>query len=197
MTTPTRHDPLLRLAADLARAEQSEVSLPDAAVLATVGADGRPSARVILMKSVTAQEAVFYTNYQSRKAIELAANPHAALCIHWKSLGVQVRLAGRCTRLSAAESDAYFDTRPLGRQLGALASDQSRPLESREVLEQRYRTLLQQHRDEPPQRPPHWGGYRLRPDTIEFWTHRENRLHERVLYRRGPDDGWTTSLLYP
>jgi pyridoxamine 5'-phosphate oxidase len=189
-------DPIVRFNEALKRAETSEPDVPNAMALATADARGRPSVRMVLLKGADERGFVFYTNYESKKGRELADNPHAALCFHWKSLGEQVRVEGRIERVTAAENDAYFASRPLKSQLAAIASDQSQELESRELLEQRFSELVARYGDEPAPRPETWGGYRLVPERIEFWYHEDDRLHRRVLYERVAD-GWTTSLLYP
>jgi pyridoxamine 5'-phosphate oxidase len=161
----------------------------EAIALITAAPDGRPSARMVLLRHVDDHSFGWYTNYQSRKGRELLANPHAALLWYCEPLGRQIRVEGDVAMMSASESDAYFDARPRGHQVGAHASAQSEPLESRALLEERVRELevLYAHRDVP--RPTHWGGYRLQPSCFEFWQHREDRLHDRVIYT--PDaDGW-------
>jgi pyridoxamine 5'-phosphate oxidase len=178
--------------------ERAEAHQIDTApmTLATTDLAGQPSARVVLLRGVDARGFVFFTNYNSRKGRELDANPKAALCMHWAALDEQVRIEGRVERLPAAESDAYFDGRPRGSQLGAWASDQSEPLASREVLEARYREIEQRFDDQPVTRPPFWGGYRLLPHRIEFWYGRPDRLHDRVEYVRSGDT-WVIARLYP
>ena len=161
----------------------------EAIALITAAPDGRPSARMVLLRHVDEHSFGWYTNYKSRKGRELLANPHAALLWYCEPLGRQIRVEGDVAMMSATESDAYFDARPRGHQVGAHASAQSEPLESREFLEERVRELevFYAHRDVP--RPTHWGGYRLQPSYFEFWQHREDRLHDRVIYI--PDaDGW-------
>jgi pyridoxamine 5'-phosphate oxidase len=189
-------EPLERFAAWFADAEQAGVDVPEAMTLATATADGVPSARMVLLKSADEDGFVFYTGYVSRKATELDENPRAALVLYWQRLGKQVRVEGRVERVSAAESAAYFATRPRGSQLAAWASQQSRPLSSREDLERRYAELENEYEGREVPLPPHWGGYRLRPDAIEFWEHRENRLHDRIRYTRARE-GWQAELLCP
>jgi pyridoxamine 5'-phosphate oxidase len=192
----TDADPIALFRDALARAEQSEPDVPTACVLATADARGRPSARVVLLRGVDERGFCFYTSYESRKARELAENPRAALCFHWKSLREQVRVEGTIERVSAAESDAYFASRPQPSQLAAIASQQSAPLPGRDVLERRYQQLRAEHGEALPPRPDGWGGYRLLPERIEFWHHGDHRLHHRVLYERH-GDGWRSGLLYP
>jgi len=171
--------------------------LPDAMTLATATKGGKPSARMVLLKQVDDQGFVFYTNYRSSKAVELEENPHAALVFYWTQLDRQVRVEGSVTHVSAAESDEYFKTRPRESQIGALASPQSEVVESREVLEKSFRQLDELYRDRPVDRPAHWGGYRLKPERIEFWQNRTGRLHDRILYELQADGSWTISRLAP
>lgn len=168
----------------------------NAMTLATVGADGRPAARIVLLKGQDARGFSFFTNYESRKAEDLAANPFASLLFFWIPLERQVRIEGRVERVSAAESDEYYAKRPLGSRIGAWASDQSREVANRQVLETREHEARARFGDSPP-RPPHWGGYRLVPDTFEFWQGRSSRLHDRLRYRSDGAGGWTISRLAP
>lgn len=172
------------------------LALPNAMALATVGADGRPAARVVLLKGIEDGGFVFYTNYDSRKGREIAAHAHAALVFHWAPLERQVRVEGRVERVSAAASDAYFGTRPLGSRHSAIASPQSTVVPDRAWLEAESRAVAQCHPDAPP-RPAHWGGYRLSPDTIEFWQGRSDRLHDRLAYRRQGGNAWLIERLAP
>ena len=171
--------------------------LPESMTLATATPDGKPSARVVLLKQVDSDGFVFYTNYRSAKAKELDENPQAALVFYWVGLDRQIRVEGRVERVSAAESDEYFKTRPRESQLGALASPQSEVIASREVLAERLRELESEYRDRAVERPPHWGGYRLKPDRIEFWENRPGRLHDRVAYDLQADGSWTIKRLAP
>ncbi|HEX5476005.1 MAG TPA: pyridoxamine 5'-phosphate oxidase [Vicinamibacterales bacterium] len=164
--------------------------------LATADAGGRPSVRMVLIRHVDARGFVFHTNYDSRKAADLASNPRAALCFHWVALEEQIRVEGAVERLEAAESDAYFATRARGSQIGAWASAQSAELPSRETLQDRVREAAQRFEGHPVPRPAFWGGFRLIPDRIEFWTGRPDRLHERVVFVRDRDT-WRRVVLYP
>ena len=184
-------DPLRQFEAWFAEAQDAGVRVPEAMAVATATADGAPSVRMVLLKDVDQRGFVFFTNYESRKGIELEANPRAALLFHWEALGRQVRVEGSVERVSAAESDAYFSSRPVGSRLGAIASKQSRPLADREELERAVEALPE---DAP--RPDSWGGYRVRPERYEFWQHRENRLHDRSAYER-EGTAWAMQRLYP
>lgn len=189
-------DPLTTWRNWLAEAEQSEPTDPTAAALATATAGGVPSVRMVLVRGSDERGFVFYTNLGSRKAEELAANPHAALCVHWKSLQRQVRMEGRVEPVSAEEADAYFASRPRESRIGAWASKQSQPMRGRFELEKRVaETVLRFPLGEVP-RPPFWSGFRLRHDRVEFWQQRPFRLHERIVHLRDGDD-WRTEQLYP
>lgn len=189
-------DPHALFEAWLAEARTAEPNNPGAMTLATVGADGRPSARMVLLKGHDERGFIFYTNLESRKGTELAQFPWAALCIHWKSLRRQVRIEGATEPVSKAEADAYFVTRSRDSQLGAWASDQSRPLASRDLFEARYDSAKARFQGRDVPRPPYWSGFRVVPHMIEFWTDRAHRLHERRLFSLG-ESGWTENLLYP
>ena len=189
-------DPLALFDAWFAEARGSEPNDPEAMALATADAAGAPSVRIVLLKGHGPDGFVFYTNQRSRKGAELAANPRAALLFHWKSLRRQVRIEGPVEGVSEAEGDAYFASRARDSQLGAWASDQSQPLDSRTTFEQRFEEMKRKYEGQDVPRPPHWGGYRVVPESIEFWTDRPHRLHERRLFTRS-GDGWTEGLLYP
>ncbi|MGH8161235.1 MAG: pyridoxamine 5'-phosphate oxidase [Gammaproteobacteria bacterium] len=170
---------------------------PDAMSLATADARGKPSVRTVLLKEATVRGFVFYTNYESHKGQDLAANPRAALCLFWRSLHRQVIVEGTVARLTAAESDAYFANRSRRAQLGAWASTQSQPLASRAELDARLDSLERKHAGGKVPRPPHWGGFRLAPDLIEFWAPGDGRLNERERYCLGADGCWTVGLVNP
>ena len=179
-----------------AEAQASEPNDSNAMALATADTAGRPSARIVLLKGHGPEGFVFYTNQQSRKADELRASPHAALLFHWKTLRRQVRIEGVVSVVSDELADAYFATRARDSQLGAWASEQSRPLDRRETFEHRFDEMKARFEGRDVPRPPHWGGYRLAPSAIEFWEDRQFRLHERRLFTR-TDEGWSEGLLYP
>lgn len=182
----------------LARAIAAGEPEPTAMGLATADAAGRPSLRVVLLKHLDRDGFVFYTNTESDKGRQLAANPQAAICVHWKHLDlqVQVRAEGEIEPVTAAEADAYFASRPRGSQIGAWASQQSRPLASRDELERRIGAVERRFDGQEVERPSHWSGYRLRPDRVEFWHGREFRLHDRFVYRLD-GDAWQEQRLYP
>lgn len=190
-------DPINQFNCWFADAKAAGIPMPEAMTMANATGDGRPSARVLLLKQVDAAGFVFYTNYLSRKARELEANPFAALVFYWQQLDYQVRVEGPVERTSPAESDEYFATRPRESQLGALASPQSDVVAGREILDSRFAELEESYRDRPVARPEHWGGYRLRPERIEFWKSRPGRLHDRLLYERHPDGTWQLTRLAP
>ena len=172
--------------------EQDTISM----ALATTGTDGQPSARIVLLKSFDDRGFVFYTNYQSRKGQELSENPRASLLFYWPQLWRQVRIEGVVEKISPAESEAYFQSRPLGSKLGAWASNQSEVVDQRETLEARFAELQERFGEDIP-RPEHWGGYRLKPNSIEFWQGRDNRLHDRLRYSLQENGGWVIDRLGP
>jgi len=177
-------------------AVNSEISEVNAMTLATATTDGKPSARIVLLKGYDETGFIFFTNYDSGKGKELTENPQAALVFFWKEIERQVRISGIVSKLTDAENDAYYQSRPRGSQLGAWASPQSHPIANREVLEQKLADLHTQFGDEMIPRPPHWGGYRVTPDSVEFWQGRPNRLHDRLLYTRENDE-WNCVRLAP
>jgi len=189
-------DPLALFDQWFAEARASEPNEPEAMALATADSSGRPSARMVLLKAHGPEGFVFFTNEQSPKGEQLDANPRAALLFHWKSLRRQVRIEGAVERVPKTQADAYFATRARDSQLGAWASDQSRPLDRRETFEERFEEVKRRFEGEDVPRPPHWCGYRVIPGRIEFWTDRPHRLHERRLFTRR-NGGWTEGLLYP
>jgi pyridoxamine 5'-phosphate oxidase len=190
-------DPFARFNAWMAEAEASEPSDPNAMVVVTATPDGRPSARTILLKGVDSRGFVFFTNKESRKAGELAANPRIFLLFHWKSLGRQIRIEGSVEHVTDAEADAYYATRPRISRLGAWASQQSRPLPERAVLEQRLAEYEAKYPDDNIPRPPYWAGYRVLPENFEFWQNMPYRLHDRTTYTRGTDGRWIYGKLFP
>ncbi len=189
-------DPIVEFRAWFDAAVAAQVPTVNAMTLATVGENGRPSARVVLLKEIDDRGLVFFTNYDSRKGKHLAANPYAALCIFWEPMHRQVRFEGSVERISGAESDAYFATRPRGSQLGAIASPQSQQIQSRAVLEDRIAALSATLGDASPPRPEHWGGYRVIPELVEFWQGQPSRLHDRVRYTRATGT-WLRDRLAP
>ncbi|QMU79994.1 pyridoxamine 5'-phosphate oxidase [Streptacidiphilus sp. PB12-B1b] len=195
-------EPMAQFAGWLAEAVRVGVDEPNAMTVCTVDAEGRPSARTVLLKGYDRRGFVFFSNYDSRKGGELAANPAIALLFLWHPMARQVIVTGRAERVPREETEAYFHSRPHGSQLGAWASEQSRPVGSREELERRYaeleRRYPEQEGGEPVPTPPFWGGYRVSPDAVEFWQGRENRLHDRLRYRREQDGaGWSVTRLQP
>ncbi|MBM3533156.1 MAG: pyridoxamine 5'-phosphate oxidase [Alphaproteobacteria bacterium] len=189
-------DPILLFKRWLEEAKASEPSDPTAMTLATAGAQGQPSARMVLLKDADSTGFVFYTNLESRKALDLKANPKAALLFHWKSLRRQVRIEGPVAPVSESEADAYFATRPRGSQIGAWASDQSRPMESRFALEKRVAEVTARYLVGAIPRPPQWSGLRVAPLVIEFWQDKPFRLHDRLVYTREAA-GWATQRVFP
>jgi pyridoxamine 5'-phosphate oxidase len=173
------------------------LQMPQAMALATATPGGSPSVRMVLLKDFDERGLVFYSHYTSRKGLELESNPQAAVLFHWSALGRQVRVEGTVDRVQAAESDAYFATRPRGAQLGALASQQSEPLASRAELEERVSELERELGDAAVRRPSTWGGFLLVPAAWEFWQHRDNRLHDRFRYEREPSGAWRVERLFP
>jgi pyridoxamine 5'-phosphate oxidase len=189
-------DPMDQFARWFDEALKAEVNEPNAMSVATVGPDGRPSSRIVLVKQFDARGFTWYTNYASQKAEQLRANPFGALLFFWSELERQVRIEGRVERTSAEESDRYFDSRPLKSRLSAIASRQSAPIASRAALEQNYDAVARQYGEEP-RRPDNWGGLRLVPERIEFWQGRRSRFHDRIVYQRQGDGSWTRQRLQP
>jgi pyridoxamine 5'-phosphate oxidase len=194
--TDVHADPIEQFAKWFGEAISAQVPEANAMSVATVGANGRPSSRILLIKEFDQRGFTWFTNYESRKGRELDANPFAALLFHWIELERQVRIEGRVERIPAAESERYFQSRPLGSRVGAIASAQSHPIADRHLLEQQYARAEQQY-GEHPARPAHWGGYRLIPDYMEFWQGRPSRLHDRIAYRLQADGSWQRQRLQP
>jgi len=190
-------DPMVQFGSWYAQARSAGLEEPSAMTLATVSSDGQPSARIVLMRGLSPDGFAFFTNYRSRKGRELAANPYAALVFYWPELGRQVRVTGRVTETSREETEAYFQTRPRGSQLSAWASWQSSVIPDRAALERKVQKLKSRYAGKEVPAPAGWGGYRLRPDTIEFWQGRVNRLNDRLLYSRQPDGRWKMERLAP
>jgi pyridoxamine 5'-phosphate oxidase len=189
-------DPLEQFRRWYAEAETAEIKAPHAMALATATDDGAPSVRMVLLKGADERGFAFFTGYVSRKAGELDANPRAALLFYWDPLGRQVRVEGPVERVAEQESDAYFSTRPRGAQLAAAASRQSSVLRDRAEIDMRVSELAREHEGSEVRRPDHWGGYRLIPETYEFWQHRDDRMHDRLRYRRANGD-WVVERLSP
>lgn len=189
-------DPIVQFQRWFADARATGDPLPEAMTLATVTRTGIPSARMVLLKGVDARGFVFFTNYESQKGKDLAENPRAALVFYWGKLGRQIRVSGTVGRVTSAESDAYFRNRPLESRLSAAASPQTGVIPSRDVLEDRVEELRRRYDGDVP-RPAFWGGYRISPESIEFWLHRENRLHDRLRYAREPNGTWRLERLAP
>ncbi len=190
-------DPIAQFRAWFEEALAANLHEPNAMTLATATPDGHPSARVVLLKGFDERGFVFYTNYEGRKGQEMEQNPHAALVFYWGELQRQVRIEGRVSRVPERESDSYYASRPRGSRLGAWASEQSRPVEDRSLLERRLRELETEYEGRPVPRPAFWGGCRVEPEAVEFWQGRENRLHDRIVYRRAGDGGWEIERLQP
>ena len=189
-------DPIRQFAHWFDAALAAEISEPNAMNLATIGKLGRPSARIVLLKDFDARGFTWYTNYSSRKGQDLLEHPYAAITFHWGELERQIRIEGTVDRVSDEENDSYFSIRPIKSRLGAIASAQSMPIESRELLEKQFEEASEKYGETPP-RPAHWGGYRLKPDLLEFWQGRRSRLHDRVLYTLDANGNWQRSRLQP
>ena len=190
-------DPMRQFAIWFDEASKSQLVDVNAMTLATASAKGEPSSRIVLLKSADENGFVFYTNYDSAKGRDLAANPRASLLFFWAELERQVRINGSVTKTTSAESDQYFHSRPKESQIGAAASEQSHPVADRSHLEKRYAELAAKYKDSVVPLPVNWGGYRVKPETIEFWQGRKSRLHDRLLYTRQADGSWSRSRLAP
>ena len=190
-------DPFILFDVWMKEAIKNKINEPNAMTLATVDKSGKPSARIVLLKGISKKGFVFYTNYKSRKGSELADNPNAALVFWWNILARQVRVEGVIEKVVPEESDAYFKSRPRGSQLGAVVSDQSRSIPSYEYLLKKYKMISEKYADSEIPRPENWGGFRLVPQRIEFWQGRENRLHDRILFKKNKGDDWIIERLSP
>ncbi|MBC3881057.1 pyridoxamine 5'-phosphate oxidase [Undibacterium sp. LX40W] len=189
-------DPFTQFATWFEQAMKAEVPELNAMSLSTVNGEGKPSSRIVLIKEFDQRGFSWFTNYDSRKGLELEQNPHAALLFFWSALERQVRIEGKIEKISVQENDTYFHSRPLGSRQSALASAQSQPIANREALEQKLVAVVDQYGDAPP-RPEHWGGYRLVPELIEFWQGRSSRLHDRIVYHRLENGSWQVQRLQP
>jgi len=190
-------DPIVQFSDWFNDAKSKETKNPEAMTLATSTSDGRPSARMVLLKEFSTDGFIFYTNLNSNKALELSENPQAALCFYWRSISRQVRIEGPIIRVSEQRADTYFATRSRGSKIGAWASDQSSALVNRNLLDQRVKDYESKFSGEEIPRPPFWSGYQLKPNLIEFWTERDNRIHERQLFKLDKSNIWQVSSLYP
>jgi pyridoxamine 5'-phosphate oxidase len=190
-------DPIAQFEKWWTEATGSEIEEVNAMTLATANAAGRPSARIVLLKDFDEDGFVFFTNYNSHKGMDIEANPFASLVFFWKELERQVRVEGSISKVSAAESDAYFNSRPEGSRIGAIASPQSSVISSREVIEEKVASLEKELANSAIKRPPHWGGYRVRPELVEFWQGRPSRLHDRIRYIQNEEAGWSIERLAP
>lgn len=198
LETEVDSDPIKQFASWFEEALNADLLEPNAMTLATASSDGKPSARIVLLKGYDERGFVFYTNYESTKGRQLIANPQAALVFLWDKLERQIRIEGKVVKIDGKESDRYFHSRPISSQIGAWTSDQSRVIPNREVLEKRQQELVQKYSDGATiPRPPHWGGFRLIPDVIEFWQGRPSRLHDRLIYRLQDDATWEIVRLAP
>lgn len=195
--TTTTDDPFALFDTWFAQARASEVHDASAMALATADARGRPAVRMVLLKGHGPEGFIFYTNFEGRKAAEIFANPHVALLFHWKSLRRQIRIEGPASCVDDATADTYFATRSRDSQLGAWASDQSRPLPDRATFEARFAEVAARFEGRPVPRPPHWSGFRVIPERIEFWLDRAHRLHERTVYEADGAGGWRSAMLFP
>jgi pyridoxamine 5'-phosphate oxidase len=196
LESEVEQDPIQQFAHWFGEARRAQLPEPNAMSVSTVDASGRPSSRILLIKEFDQRGFTWFTNYESRKGQELLQQPYAALLFYWPELERQVRIEGRVERVAEDESDRYFQSRPLNSRLGAIASRQSEPIDSRAELDGRFAATQAQYADQPP-RPAHWGGYRLVPDLLEFWQGRASRMHDRIVYRCQPDGSWTISRLQP